>query len=88
METMEFDERDYVETEQRLNVLNHLKAKYGDMEFVLVDDDHIQTAKEQASNMESDKDMFVLISESELEEMAVNEETRTKNEKINDIFKR
>ena len=59
-----------------------LKAKYGDMEFIIVDDEHMENAKEQASNMESDKDMFVLISESELEEMAVNEETRTKNEKI------
>lgn len=59
-----------------------LKAKYGDMEFVLVDDKHIETAKEQASNIHSNKSMLVLISESELEEMATNEETRTKNEKI------
>lgn len=59
-----------------------LKAKYGDMEFVLVDDDQIETAKEQASNIRSDKSMIVLISESELEEMATNEETRAKNEKL------
>lgn len=30
MQTMEFDERDFKETEDRLNVINHLKAKYGD----------------------------------------------------------
>ena len=30
MQTMEFDERDFKETEERLNVLNHMKAKYGD----------------------------------------------------------
>ena len=59
-----------------------LKAKYGDMEFVLVADDQMETAKEQSSNIASDKSMIVLISESELEEMATNEETRTKNEKL------
>lgn len=59
-----------------------LKAKYGDMEFVLVSDDQMETAKTQASNIASDKSMIVMISESELEEMASNEETRTKNEKI------
>ena len=60
----------------------NLKAKYGDMEFVLVADDQMETAKEQSSNIASDKSMIVLISESELEEMATNEETRTKNEKL------
>ena len=59
-----------------------LKAKYGDMEFVLVADDQMETAKEQSANIASDKSMLVLISESELEEMATNEETRTKNEKL------
>lgn len=59
-----------------------LKAKYGDMEFIVVSDDQIETAKEQASNINSDKSMLVLISESELEEMATNEETRAKNEKL------
>ena len=59
-----------------------LKTKYGDMEFVLVADDQMETAKEQSANIASDKSMLVLISESELEEMAVNEETRTKNEKL------
>lgn len=59
-----------------------LKAKYGDMEFVLVDDEHINTAKEQSSNINSDKSILVLISESELEEMAVNEDVRKKNEQF------
>ena len=59
-----------------------LKAKYGDMEFVLVSDDQMETAKEQASNINSDKNLIVMISESELEEMATNEETRAKNEKL------
>lgn len=59
-----------------------LKSKYGDMEFILVADDQMETAKEQSSNIASDKSMIVLISESELEEMAVNEETRSKNEKL------
>lgn len=30
MQSMEFNERDFRETEERLNILNHLKAKYGD----------------------------------------------------------
>lgn len=59
-----------------------LKAKYGDMEFVLVDDDQVGTAKELASNIASDKSMIVLISESELEEMATNESVRAKNEQL------
>ena len=59
-----------------------LKAKYGDMEFVLVDDAHVDSAKEQSANIRSDKSMLVLISESELEEMATNEDTRAKNEKL------
>lgn len=59
-----------------------LKAKYGNMEFVLVADDQMETAKTQASNIASDKSMIVLISESELEEMTINEETRTQNEKL------
>lgn len=59
-----------------------LKAKYNDMEFVIVSDDQIENAKAQASNIASDKSMIVLISESELEEMATNKETRVKNEKL------
>ena len=59
-----------------------LKAKYNDMEFVIVSDDQIENAKTQASNIASDKSLIVMISESELEEMATNEETRSKNEKI------
>lgn len=30
MSDMEFDEQDFVDTEERLNLINHLKAKYGD----------------------------------------------------------
>ena len=59
-----------------------LKAKYGDMEFVIVEDAHIDSAKEQAANIHSDKSMLVLISESELEEMATNKEKRAQNEKL------
>lgn len=59
-----------------------LKAKYGDMEFILVADDQMETAKEQSSNIATDKSMIVLISESELEEMTINEDTRNKNEKL------
>ena len=69
-------------TDDASKYYEELKEKYGDMEFVLVADDQMETAKTQASNIASDKSMIVLISESELEEMASNQETRTKNEKI------
>lgn len=59
-----------------------LKAKYGDAEFVLIDDEHAANAKEYASNINTDKSMIVLISESEVEAMASDEATRTKNEQL------
>lgn len=59
-----------------------LKAKYGDVEFVLVDDEHVATAKEQAANVPTNKGMIVLISESEVEEMTNDESKRAQNEKL------
>lgn len=57
-----------------------LKEKYGDVEFVVVDDESSMDAKEYAANSTSDKEMFVLISESELEAMATDETVRARNE--------
>ncbi len=59
-----------------------LKAKYGDMEFVLVDKENLDKAKEYASSLVSNKSMIVLISEDEVEQMATNETVRTQNEKL------
>lgn len=59
-----------------------LKAKYADVEFVLVEDEQIGNAKQLASNVRSDKSLIVLISESELEAMATDEAVRTKNEQL------
>ena len=59
-----------------------LKAKYKDVEFVLVEDEQIGNAKQLASNVNSDKSLIVLVSESELEAMATDEATRTKNEQL------
>lgn len=59
-----------------------LKAKFGDAEFVLVEDEQFAAAKERAANSESDKSIIVVISKSELEAMANNEDTRTQNEQI------
>lgn len=69
-------------SEKASSYYEELKAKYGDAEFILVADDKIATAKEQTANYNSDKSMIVLISASEVEEMASNEETRNKNEKF------
>lgn len=59
-----------------------LKAKFKDVEFVLVEDEQIGNAKQLASNVNSDKSLIVLVSESELEAMATDEATRTKNEQL------
>lgn len=57
-----------------------LKAKYSDVEFVLVDDSQTANAQNYAANMQSNKSLIVCISESELEAMATDEATRSKNE--------
>lgn len=59
-----------------------LKSKYSDVEFVLVDNENADTAKESASNIVSDKSMIVLISEDEVEQMATDETVRTQNESL------
>lgn len=61
---------------------NELKSKNADMEFILVDDENTATAKEQAAGIRSDKSMFVIISESEVEKMASDDAVRTKNENL------
>lgn len=59
-----------------------LKSKYSDVEFVLVDNENADTAKEAASNIVTDKSMIVLISEDEVEQMATDETVRTQNESL------
>lgn len=59
-----------------------LKSKYSDVEFVLVDNENADTAKESASNIVTDKSMIVLISEDEVEQMATDETVRTQNESL------
>jgi len=59
-----------------------LKAKHRDVEFVLVDDANVATAKEQSANINSNKSMIVLISEDEVEQMATDETVRAQNEKL------
>lgn len=59
-----------------------LKAKHSDVEFVLVDKENTNSAKEQASNIRTNKSMIVLISEDEVEQMATDENIRMQNEKL------
>ncbi len=59
-----------------------LKAKYGNVEFVLVEDEQIGNAKQLANRVNTDKELIVLVSESELKAMATDEATRTKNEQL------
>lgn len=53
MQSMEFDEADFKKTEERLNVINHLKAKYGDnIEKVLSYKKQCEDTIEKLSNYE------------------------------------
>lgn len=53
MQTMEFDESDFRKTEDRLNVLNHLKAKYGDsLEKVLAHQSECEEIIDRLTNYE------------------------------------
>ena len=69
-------------SESAASYYEELKAKHGDVEFVLVDSANIATAKEQAANIQSNKGMIVLISEDEVEQMATDKNIRDKNEKL------
>ena len=59
-----------------------LKSKYSDVEFVLVDNENVDSAKEHASNIRTNKSMIVLISEDEVEQMATDETVRSQNETL------
>ena len=53
MQSMEFDESDFRSTEERLNVLNHLKAKYGNsIESVLAHQKDCERIIDRLSNYE------------------------------------
>lgn len=53
MQSMEFDESDYRNTEERLNVLNHLKAKYGgSIEDILAHQKECEILIERLQNYE------------------------------------
>lgn len=53
MQTMEFDESDFRKTEDRLNVLNHLKAKYGDsLEKILAHQSECEEIIDRLTNYE------------------------------------
>lgn len=69
-------------SEKASGYYEELKAKYGDVEFVLVDKEHLDAAKDYTSSLVTDKSMIVLISEDEVEEMAANESVRSQNEKL------
>ena len=64
------------------NYYETLKEKHSDVEFVLVSEDQKTTAKETATNINSNKSMIVLISEDEVEQMASDETVQNKNEQI------
>ena len=64
-----------------------LKSKYSDVEFVLVDNDNLEAAKQYTSSLVSDKSMIVLISADEVEKMATDTNVRAQNETLIDDAK-
>lgn len=74
-------------SEKASSYYEELKAKHSDVEFVLVSKDQKDVAKEYTSNLVSNKSMIVLISEDEVEQMAIDESLRNKNEKLIDDAK-
>lgn len=69
-------------SETASNYYEELKSKHGDVEFVLVDKEHLDSAKEYTSSLVTDKSMIVLISEDEVEKMAADVNVRSQNEKL------
>lgn len=59
-----------------------LKAKYKDVEFVVVEDERMGEAKELLDDVRTDKELVVFVSESELEAMANKDDVRAKNEQL------
>ena len=64
--------------------LESLKAKYANAEIVVVGSDKKDQVSEIASDIKTNKSTVIVISEDELEKMATDEETRTKNEALID----
>ena len=69
-------------SETASNYYEELKEKHKDVEFVLVANDQKDIAKEYTSNLISNKSMIVLVSEDEVEQMAVDKDIRNKNETL------
>ena len=74
-------------TESASNYYEELKSKYSDVEFVLVDNDNLEAAKQYTSSLVTDKSMIVLISEDEVEKMAADTTVRAQNEALIDDAK-
>lgn len=71
-------------SETASNYLEELKTKYSSSEIVVVSSDQADQATEIASRVRTNKSTVIVISEDELEKMATDEETRTKNEALLD----
>ncbi len=82
MQSMEFDESDFRSIEERLNVLNHLKAKYGDsIEAILSHQKECERIIERLSNYEMYKEELLR------KEEKLSEEVKTLCQKISSIRK-
>ena len=71
-------------SETASNYLEELKSKYSNSEIVVVGADQADQATEIASNVRTNKNTVIVLTEDELEKMATDEETRTQNEALLD----
>ncbi|SFB38563.1 hypothetical protein SAMN05216249_1306 [Acetitomaculum ruminis DSM 5522] len=69
-------------SEEAASYYEQLKAKYSDMEFILVSNDEMANVKANPSRYADSVKTVVLISENKIEEMATNEDIRNKYEGI------
>ncbi len=74
-------------SEEGLKYYNSLKAKYGDMDFVLVSKDQKDYAKKRISSYGSSSAFTVLIDDEKIERMATDEEYRKKYEGLLEMAK-
>lgn len=67
-------------SEKAASYYETLKTKYKDADFILVDDAELESAKQKATQLDTKKDMYILISASEVERMVTDDVARKNNE--------
>ncbi|RDU24861.1 DNA repair protein RecN [Anaerosacchariphilus polymeriproducens] len=83
MSRMEFGEHDFNETEKRLNLINHLKSKYGDSISEI-----IQSKTQKEERIEELKNHDILLKKYREELETLQEDLQIESEKLTEVRKR